>query len=475
MRKGIIRATASILGASIILSMGSFFAVSRNVNAAVKDNNVELVSMAPKGGDKGINDFVSRLYRVCLDREPDAAGLKSWADVLKNDEATGICVAYGFIYSVEFQSKNLTNEQYITYMYNAFLGRKPDAAGLNAWIGEMDKGATREAIFKGFAESPEFSDLCAKYGIVRGDYYIGYNMQKTSSINLFVNRLYKYILNRNCDPSGLTAWSQALINHTGSGAQVAYGMVFSPEFINRGLCNNCYVETLYKSFLGRKPSSSEVKAWADALNQGAYREKVFNGFVGSDEFTNICANYGIDRGESTFTGSTVAGAGKCTCGKSFAQGTFVAQVDYTQAFIKKFGDIKPVGTLYIEVTLVLENGKSKMYIDTNKYQDSIVKFARDNADKLIEYKTGKTTKEVAKSLGVSPDEVRNMFVALVKEKLKTTGATVEGEYAIVNGEVVLSIAQKKANGTIAKNSITFDGSQLGLDEYLIEGKVVFKR
>ena len=474
MNKGIIRFAASVLSAGMFLTMGTLMATPEKVNAAELGDKVDLIDLAPENGEEAIKEFVSRLYRICLDREPDAAGLKSWVDPLKNNEATGICVAFGFIYSNEFQSKNLSNEQYITYMYNAFLGRTPDAQGLNDWLDAMKKGATREDIFKGFAESPEFSNACAACGIVRGDYYVGVNVQTTSSVNLFVDRLYKYVLNRTCDPAGMTAWSQALISHAGSGAQVAYGMVFSPEFMNRSLCNDCYVDILYKSFLNRNAAPSEIKAWADALNQGASRETVFNGFVGSDEFTGICANYGIDRGASNFTGATTAGAGTCKCGKVYAQGTFIAQVDYTEAFIKKFGDIKPVGTLYIEVTLVLVDGKITMFIDTNKYEESIVKFATDNADRLIQFKTGKTTAEVAKSLGVSEDETRNLFVALVREKLKTTGAKVEGTYTISGGNVVTSVAGKSAKGAIGNNTVTFDGSQLGLNEYLLEGEVVFK-
>lgn len=64
-----------------------------------------------------VEDFVKRLYSVCLDREPDSEGLKSWTQQLENHELTGAGAAYGFIYSEEFQNKNATNEQYVEYMY----------------------------------------------------------------------------------------------------------------------------------------------------------------------------------------------------------------------------------------------------------------------------------------------------------------------------------------------------------------------
>ena len=76
-----------------------------------------------------VKEFVTRLYDICLDRKPDAQGLADWSGQLKNSQATGVSVAYGFIFSAELQGKSLSNEDYIEIMYKAFFGRKSDAAG----------------------------------------------------------------------------------------------------------------------------------------------------------------------------------------------------------------------------------------------------------------------------------------------------------------------------------------------------------
>lgn len=251
--------------------------------------------MTKADADK-INGFVTRLYEVCLGRTPDAAGLKEWADTLIKNEATGICVAYGFVFSNEFQNMKMSNEDYIKCMYKAFLGREADASGLSEWTKAMDDGATRLQIFKGFAMSKEFTLICDDYGVFRGDYYDGIDPVQASQVNLFVRRLYVEVLGRDCDYGGLAEWSLLLINHKATGIKTAQGFFNSDEFKYRNLCNSCYVNALYRSFLGRTPSKSESKTWVDALEENS-RTKVFAGFAESPEFTDICKRYGIDRGD----------------------------------------------------------------------------------------------------------------------------------------------------------------------------------
>jgi len=53
--------------------------------------------------------FVTRFYEECLDRSPDQSGLDDWVDKLASGELTGADVAYGFVYSIEFQAQVLTD------------------------------------------------------------------------------------------------------------------------------------------------------------------------------------------------------------------------------------------------------------------------------------------------------------------------------------------------------------------------------
>ena len=57
----------------------------------------------------GVEAFITRFYQLCLDRDPDTAGLEGWANDLLDQVRTGADVAEGFIYSLEFIEKRTTN------------------------------------------------------------------------------------------------------------------------------------------------------------------------------------------------------------------------------------------------------------------------------------------------------------------------------------------------------------------------------
>lgn len=119
------------------------------------------------GKEDGVTLFVKRLYSVCLGRDADAAGLKDWTTKLRQHTASGRQVAYGFIFSKEFTDKNYSNQDYVEYLYKAFMGRDSDPAGKADWVNRLNKGWTRQQVFDGFSGSIEFTNICNSYGILR--------------------------------------------------------------------------------------------------------------------------------------------------------------------------------------------------------------------------------------------------------------------------------------------------------------------
>ncbi len=114
-------------------------------------------------GDVG--EFVGRLYKMCLSRYPDYCGFTAWTKGLQEGSKTGSTCAYGFIFSGEFMSKGLSNEEFVVYMYKVFFDREADEAGYNLWLSVLNNGGCYEEVFNGFTGSPEFAVLCASYGI----------------------------------------------------------------------------------------------------------------------------------------------------------------------------------------------------------------------------------------------------------------------------------------------------------------------
>jgi len=116
-----------------------------------------------------IRSFVTRLYREALFREPDSGGLEDWVYHLVNGR-TGVSVAHGFIFSQEMLDADLSNEEFVERLYIALMGRLYDAEGRANWVGHLNSGISRDIVFAGFANSPEFDGLCSAAGIIRGTY-----------------------------------------------------------------------------------------------------------------------------------------------------------------------------------------------------------------------------------------------------------------------------------------------------------------
>ena len=272
-----------------------------------------------------LEDFVTRLYRVCLDREPDAKGLAGWVSQLEAGTKTGVQVASGFIFSTEFKNKNYCNACYVEHLYNAFLGRASDSAGKANWTAKLAGGATREEIFNGFAMSTEFFNICARAGILRGQRISlpsGTGTVQTAacaacgtvdllessdvdvaSVKAFVTRLYQVCLDRTPDESGLNNWVNKLVLGTMTGYEVARGFFFSDEFKNKDYSDDVYLDYLYKGLFDRKADTAGKKGWQQYLDAGASRMQIFRGFIGSTEYQNMCTSYGIDPGSAQVGGS----------------------------------------------------------------------------------------------------------------------------------------------------------------------------
>ena len=294
MKKTLKRATALLAAAAISLSA----VVVAPVEAEAAD-------------EAGIRAFVTRMYEVCLDREPDTDGLNDWSNRLATGQEQGANIAFGFIFSEEFQNLNLCNEHYVDSMYAAFFDREGDAAGKADWLGQLNSGATRGHIMTGFVNSQEFANLCAAYGIDQGsgdwsadDIPVNGtcaicanggntgNHEVTPGMRAFVERLYTCCLGRAADEDGLENWANALANGA-TGSEVAAGFVFSQEYKNKNATNSQYIDMLYQTMLGREADESGRSIWHGYLLMGYSREYVYNGFVGSTEFANLCENAGI--------------------------------------------------------------------------------------------------------------------------------------------------------------------------------------
>ena len=260
--------------------------------------DIEVESMSAV--ETQVRNFVERLYTYILNRPADASGLQSWTEVLISGREQGVKVAQGFIQSPEFLKRNLSDTEYIKILYKTFLNREADAAGLKAWQNVLNDGLSRMHVFKGFAESDEFTRICQSYGIIRGNASLTAPRDQNEGVTKFVVRCYRKCLGREADENGLNNWCTEIISGKCTAKEAAYGFFFSDEFQKKNLTNTEYVKTLYQVMMNREADTSGLNAWVKVLEKGKSRAAVFNDFGNSDEFQKICSQYGITSGKGIF-------------------------------------------------------------------------------------------------------------------------------------------------------------------------------
>ena len=173
----------------------------------------------------------------------------------------------------------------ITYrMYDSAFGRAPDSAGLNGWTTALQKGLSVADMASGFAGSQEF---VATYGSLD-------NQQ-------FVEQLYRNVLDREGEATGVAGWTNALDTHAMSRGQVLAGFSESAEHVQKlapviseGIFDvnetAASVARLYDAAFNRLPDGNGLLGWKDAVDHGMSLSAVADGFASSAEFQNTHGN-----------------------------------------------------------------------------------------------------------------------------------------------------------------------------------------
>lgn len=110
-------------------------------------------------------DMLGDFYRGLLARPPDDSGFGFWRGRFRTAQCQGSAAVTGeveaissaFALSGEYAGRGRSPAQYVGDLYNAFLRRGGDLAGVRFWIGQITGGArSREQVRVEFRNSPEF-------------------------------------------------------------------------------------------------------------------------------------------------------------------------------------------------------------------------------------------------------------------------------------------------------------------------------
>ena len=257
-----------------------------------------------------VDDFVIRLYVTCLGRFPEDQGLTDWASALRSGRITGAAAARGFFFSDELTSGNVSDEEFVTKLYNALMDREPDEDGFADWVGRLSNGASRYSVFTGFANSSEYAALCASYGIESGSVSAAASASSQQASEAparqtvstaqndgpdlyteYARRLYTTILGRDGSDEEYANWGARIRSGEISFATAARGFFISQEFRARNLDDEQFVRVLYRTYLDRDPDETGLADWMQKLSSGMSRDSMTGIFANSAEFRQLTRTY----------------------------------------------------------------------------------------------------------------------------------------------------------------------------------------
>ncbi len=232
-----------------------------------------------------IKDFVNLLYKNILYRDADKGGLNYWALKLQKRDSA-VEVIERFLESEEFIKQNVTDREFVTMLYNICLNREPDPAGLKYWLNKLNNGYEKKLIIYEFAFSKEFEKVAKnRYKIVP------YN--ENDKLKAFIIRLYNFVLEREGDGKGVNYWLNALNNGEKSIEEAVLGFFNSQEFKDKNLNDEEFIKIVYKAILDREADENGLRFWVKKLQDGVSRTEIIKSFLKQPEFQKVVKSFTV--------------------------------------------------------------------------------------------------------------------------------------------------------------------------------------
>ncbi len=236
---------------------------------------------------KDKDEFITGLYENVLDRTPSEKEISYWKGEIDKGKSAAFIIRH-FFRSKEFKDNNYTNEEFITKLYKIVLEREPDQEGFEYWLKEInEKGIFKDYIFYKFIFSKEFENK------MKNEYQIT-PFTKEDKLRAFIERFYNILFNRRADEQGINYWENELKEEKKTIAEVANFFFFSQEFEDNNYSNSKFVELAYLTLLNRTADEGGFEFWSSFLEKEENNKKeLIKSFLSSEEFSNLIEEYGL--------------------------------------------------------------------------------------------------------------------------------------------------------------------------------------
>lgn len=206
-------------------------------------------------------DFVAQQYRDFLGREPDAEGIDYWVTEMENDRITPTQLMAAFMNSPEFAGQIAP----VVRVHIAATGQLPSASRLKSSLAASVDGGS-------IAELGDYA-LSTPAGIAAfGDL----------ENEAFVHEAHRQLFDRPASSNELTGWIEALETSASRGSVLAT-LANSPEYQKRSY-EIVQVYMAYAGMLERAPDAAGLEYWAGIIDEGASIEVLLDGFISSTEY-----------------------------------------------------------------------------------------------------------------------------------------------------------------------------------------------
>jgi hypothetical protein len=223
--------TASITGTAI---------TDVDTTAAPTASQLAYVANELTHSNEFYSNFVINAYHTYLGRNPAAAEISGWVQLMDNGMSEA-GVEAGFIGSTEYiNDHGGPGASWVISLYQNLLGRTPAASEVAGWVFDLGRGMSTTSIAYSFAGSFE---------------------RETERIGSF----YTTFLGRTASAAEIDGWATDVMNGASNDAVIA-GFVSSTEFFNDHSTDaSAWLYATYEDILGRPADQNAFASWLPVL------------------------------------------------------------------------------------------------------------------------------------------------------------------------------------------------------------------
>lgn len=210
---------------------------------------------AQMGPPTSVPSLISNLYNQYLGRNPNQEEVNYWQgqpspeNIYRGISTSGAAQGY---YTGQYNPSNAG--QYVSSLYQNYMGRAPNQDELHYWQDQLGKGVSPNQVYQTIS-----NDI--------GSYANMYSQMATTpfaSNTQWLNNVYQANMGRNANPEEQKYWL----------GQFDKGV--SPDQVSSTIANDpgVIIPNYYRAYMGRDPNQDEMKYWGGQLANGVSPQKV---------------------------------------------------------------------------------------------------------------------------------------------------------------------------------------------------------